>query len=473
MRRVGLNTIPKPDSNETPYYIPESAPVVSAKESDVEYICGECETTLAELPYQVTLSTVLANMDELEEISADIHVVRCPKCGSFNEFPHANNNPMKDSSSPPDFEENLERLLRQSERIIGDEDYDPESHFIDPDTHLLNKWDNIYDLSREELLQFPRYLSDAVFMTSPPRISYDHFLYWGWTAAFAVEHPISEEEPFQNAIREYLSLIHFMIFKLRHINSRLFYTQEGITTTIGDPEISWEEAWRVVDWGNPSLEHLSVLPDRYAATAGFAVLEGLLNIHCDAISSKNGDVTDAVASPWHPEYSTLKGDISYHDKLQIWRYHSDPSAANETLSLIDDLTRYDPGILLGNMAGIKEIVENELKSTNHFLRVVADQRNANLHGQHSTRVIGNLITTLSSLLIWDIIPDSGFEEHREMVLEKVENQENEAFENVLSAPAFMPVDRVQHLLDVDIVTPSDPRYPEKFRQFKYENHYDE
>lgn len=473
MRKVGLSTIPEPDSNETPYYLPGSAPVVSAEESDVEYNCGKCETTLAELPYQVTLSTVMTELDGLEVIDKEIHVIRCPKCSSFNEFPHSDNNLMNDPNSSTDFEENLERLLRQSERKAGDEDHDPEGHFIDPDTHLLNKWDDIYDLSHEELLQFPRYLSDAVFMTSPPRISYDHFLYWGWTAAFAVEHPISQEGPFQDAIREYLSLIHFMLFKLRHINSRIFYTREGITTTIDDREISWEEAWRVVDWGNPSLEHLSVLPDRYAATAGFAVLEGLLNIRCDAISSDEGDVSTDVASPWHPCQSTLKGDVTYHDKLQIWRYHSAQSTAEETLSLIDDLTRYDPEILFGNMAGVEGIVEEELESTNHFLRVVADQRNANLHGQLSTRVVGNLIASLSSLLIWDAIPDDDFEEHQERVIEKVENQEGEAFDNVLSAPAFMPVDRVQHLLDVDIVTPADPRYPDKFRQFKYKDNSDE
>lgn len=472
MGKVELNTISEPDSNEAPYFIPESAPVVSSKEYDVEYICGECETTLAELPYQVTPSTVLAKLDELEEIDAEIHVVKCPECGSFNKFSHANNNQIRESSPSPDFEGNLERLLRQSERRIGSEDYDPEGHFIDPDTHLLNKWDDIYNLSYENLLQFPRFLSDAVFMTSPPRISYDHFLYWGWTAAFAVEHPISQEEPFQTAIREYLSLIHFMLFKLRHINSRIFYTREGITTTIDDREISWEEAWRVVDWGNPSLRHLSVLPDRYAATAGFAVLEMLLNIHCDAISSNEGDVITGVASPWHPSQSTLKGDVSYHDKLQIWRHHSASSTVEETLSLIDDLTRYDRGKLNRNMEGVEAIVEEELESTKHFLRVVADQRNANIHGQLSTRVIGNLITTLSSLLIWDVIPDDGFDEHQDIVVEKVENQKYEAFENVLSAPAFMPVDRVQHLLDVDFVTPADPRYPEEFSQFKYEDHPD-
>jgi len=469
MRRVGLNTIPEPDSHETPYFIPERAPVVSGKKADVEYVCGGCETTLAELPYQVSLSTILAKLDEMEEIDTEIHVVQCPKCDLFNEFPHQDNNPMKDSYSPPDFEANLEHLLRQSRRLRVDEDFDPEGHFIDPDTHLLNRWDDVYELSHGDLLRFPRYLSDAVFMTSPPRISYDHFNYWGWTAAVAVEHPISEDSDFEDVVREYLSLVHFMLFKQRHINSRIFYTREGISTEIGGKGISWEEAWDVVDWGNPSLEHLSVLPDRYAATTGFAILEGLINVHCEDLSSTEGKVISSVESPWHPTQATVKGEVTYHDKLQIWRYHVARDPTKETLGLIDNLGRYDPAMLYANMAGVEDIVEEELETTNHFLRVVADQRNVNLHGQLSTRVIGNLITTLCSLLIWDAIPEEGLKEHLELVLEKVETQENEVLEEVMSAPAFMPVDRVQHLLDVDIITPADPRYPEKFRQFQYED----
>lgn len=469
MRRVELTVIPEPNSHETPYFIPEQAPVASTDEADVEYICGNCGTTLAELPFQVSLSTILGNVEEFEDIETEIHVVQCPRCDSFNEFSHERDNPMKNSSQVPDFDTNLERLLRQSRRLTGDDGFDPEGHFIDPDTHLLNRWDDIFELPLDQLFRFPRYLSDAVFMTSPPRISYDHFNYWGWTAAVAVEHPISRDNDFEDVIREYLSLVHFMLFKQRHINSRLFYTREGISTEIDGKEISWEEAWNVVDWGNPSHEHLSVIPDRYAATTGFAVLEGLINEHCEVLSSEEGHVKSSVESPWHPTQSTLKGEITYHDKLQIWRYYSARDATKETLGLIDDLSRYEPETLYANMAGVEDIVEEELKSTNHFLRVVADQRNANLHGQLATRVIGNLITTLCSLLIWDAIPEEGLNDHLELVRETVETQEDEAFEEVMSAPAFMPVDRVQHLLDVDIVTPSDPRYPEKYRRFQYED----
>jgi hypothetical protein len=448
--------------------MPNNVPVVRAEQADVEYLCEECSTVLAELPFMTTLSTIIGEVDEFADLDVNINVVKCPDCSSFNEFPHQNNRPRKDSSSSLDLDSNLAQLLRESEQLKKQEELDPEGHFIDPDTHLLNHWTDIHELSHEDLLRFPRYLSDAVFKTSPPRISYDHFLFWGWTAAYVTEHSIAKEDPFEELVNEYLSLVHVMLFKLRHIYSRIFYTREGISTEIDGRDISWEEAWRVIEWGNPSLGHLSVLPDRYAATTGFAVLEGLVNIHSDSLSIENGTLDAEVKSPWHPYESTLKGDVSYHDKIQIWRHHTARPETKDTLSLIDDLSRYEPSTLLANMAGVESIVDEELDSTNHFLRVVADQRNDNLHGQLPTRVIGNLITTLCSLLIWDAMPADDFEEHRKAVLEDIRSQEEEAYDDVMSAPAFMPVDRIQHLLDVDTITPADPRYPENLRHFNYE-----
>jgi hypothetical protein len=473
MRKVDLNIVPKPNTSEKPCYIADEAPVASANKADVEYRCGECQTVLTELPYRLSLSMVLAELEELKHINKKINIVKCPDCDSFNKFPSQGENMVEEDSdekySSPDFQSNLESLLDQTSRLKNKDNYGQDGHFIDPDTHLLNQWSDIYQLTHEELLRFPQYLSDAVFRTEKPRITYDHFVYWGWTAALAAEHPIFEKEPFSEIVDEYLSLIHFMLFKLRHFYTMLFYTREGMTTNIDGKDISWEEAWRVVKWGNPSLEHLSVLPDRYAATTGFATLEGLINAHCDDISNHDGTLVSEVESPWHPHESYLKGETNYHNKLQIWRHNTTYSETKDALSSINDLTRYDPEILYDNIAGAKQKIDEELETTNHFLRVVADQRNVNLHGQLSTRVIGNLITTLSSLIIYDVIPSENFEEHRDEVLNIIQSQEAEDPADVMSAPAFMPVDRVRHLLDMDIITPNHPQYPERFRTFKSED----
>ena len=152
-----------------------------------------------------------------------------------------------------------------------------------------------------------------------------------------------------------------------------------------------------------------------------------------------------------------------------WRYHISRSDTKRVLSLIDDLSRYNSDPLRANLAGVDDILKEERGTTNHFLRVIATQRNLNLHGQLPTRVIGTVITTLCSLLIWDAIPSEDFDKHRRETLNKIENQSDEAYEDVMSAPAFMPVDRVQHLTELNTVTPSDPQFSDLFSRFKYGN----
>ena len=436
--------------------------MVSSTESDIKYTCSNCSTVIAELPYRVRLSDVFDNHDGLSELEEDIIAVSCPNCETFHEIPNRDDEPEQLNVSV-----NLSHLLAETEQTGIMSGFDPEGHSIDPETHILNRWDNIYELSHKNLRQLSKYLSDAILRTSPPRISYDHFVYWGWTAAYITEHPISESDPFEDLVSEYLSLVHIMLFKLRHIYSRIFYAPGGLHANIDGREITWEEAFRTIEWGNPSIQHLTVLPDRYAASTGFAVLEGLINIHSSHISTETGHLISEVSSPWHPHQSSLKGEHTYHDKLQSWRYHAASPETKSALSLIDDLSRYETDVLRANMAGIEDILKEEQNTTNHFLRVIAKQRNLNLHGQLPTRVIGTLITTLCSLVIWDIVPDSDFEQHRESVLEKVKNQENEAYEDVMSAPAFMPVDRVQHLTGINTVTPSDSQFPEWFDRFGY------
>lgn len=465
MRRVELDTIPEPDSREKPYITPDDSTVARSEKADVRYVCGTCGTVLAELPYQTTLGTVLSKLDELQDLDREINVVKCTNCGDFNEFPHEGNNP-KSKEMRNSFESNLENLLQQVSE--SNREFQPEGHYVDPDVHILNSYDEIYELDYQDLLRLPRYLSDAVLRLSPPRVTQDHFLYWGWTAAYLTEHP--EKDQFGKLSREFLSLIHMMLFKIRHINSRIFYPRAGITTPIDGEEISWEDAWKAIEWGNPSLRHLTVLPDRYATTTGFAVLEGLICNHSDHLTAQ-GKLSHDVKCPWRPtdqNFLHQGTSITYHDRLQVWRNYDAQNETANTLERINDLTRYDTCILSSNMEGIDNILQDEAESTQNLLRVVADQRNSNLHGQLHSRVFGTLVTTLCALVIWDALPPDEFEDHKERVIKKIYDEPDKAFDDVMSAPAFMPVDRVQAFLDVDFITPKDPRYPEKYREFKYE-----
>ena len=87
MRRVELDVIPKPDSHVSPYCMPDNAPSITTESANVEYLCGDCESVLAELPYQYTLSDVMDKIGELGE-EEDINIMQCPECESYNEFPH-------------------------------------------------------------------------------------------------------------------------------------------------------------------------------------------------------------------------------------------------------------------------------------------------------------------------------------------------------------------------------------------------
>lgn len=473
MRTVKLTTIPKPDSHEKPYMQPDGAPAVSPTnnrdDADVAYLCGDCDTILAELPFETTLSDALGRTDQLKYLDAEINVLQCPVCNSYNEFPHKNNNPNRSDRSSSNLNDNLKQLIKNSEKIKTEQDFEPEGHFIDPDLHLTSTEDDLYEFSYEELLCLPRYLSDIVLKTSPPRISADHFLYWAWTAAYIAEHPLSDEEDFKKLIREYLSLVQFMLLKRRLLYSYLFYNRDGFGTEINGQRISWSQVWNVIEWENPGIHQVPFLSDRYAATTGFAILDGLINAHSSDLSTKNGELVNEIQSPWHPKRDVLhKGNITYHDKLQTWRHHAASPPTKHTLSMIDDLKRYDPNKLHANMTGLEDIVDTELKSTNHFLRVIARQRNDNLHGQQTTKIIGALVTTLCSLLIWDALSAERFESHREDVLETIRFHGEKTVHDPLSPPAYLPIDRVQSYSDLDVLSPSDPRYPEEYRLFDYE-----
>lgn len=314
MYTAELIPIPNADPNEVPWFKPNENPLTDSEIAHVQYLCGGCSATIANLPYMVGLSELLNNHEPIKNFDADLLAIVCSDCDMFNELPNRDEAPVQ-----LNIDVNLAHLLAESEQTKPPAEFDPEGHSIDPEVHLLNRWDEIYELSYENLVGLSMCLSDAALRTSPPRISYDHFIYWGWTAAYITEHPLSSTPQFKELIREYLSLVHFMLFKLRYIYSKLFYSGAGLHTNVDGRDITWEEAFRVLEWGNPSIQHLPVLPDRYAASTGFATLEGLINIHGDNLSAENGTLVSEVSSPWHPHRSSIKGEHTYHDKLQIWR----------------------------------------------------------------------------------------------------------------------------------------------------------
>ena len=336
---------------------------------------------------------------------------------------------------------------------------EPEGHYVDPDLYLIDEWEDMYNLDMADLRRIPRYLIKMVLKTDPARLSYDHSVYWAWTATFISEHPIRNTNEYGPMIDEFLRLVHFMMLKVRHLRLKMFcrdieYGGEPFTRTFGS-------ALDTVEWANPSIDPIAIMADRHASTGGFSILDGLVCHHCKVPDPDTGRIaSNPVESPWHPKQSKIGGDISFHDKLQVWLYHEANDETQRTLTEINDLSEHDPQSLIDKMTGIEEIVDEELKSTGHLLRVFSHLRDENIHGQQANRIIGSIITTICCLLLWDGINQSSVQPRSEKIERKIDSTEQFESKEAFSATAFFPVDRIANTLDADVLTPSDPRYPD-------------
>ena len=62
----------KQESGKQAIFIPDSTPAFSSDPASIQYLCNNCDESLAELAPNIRLRVVL----------------ECPECGSFNDFPH-------------------------------------------------------------------------------------------------------------------------------------------------------------------------------------------------------------------------------------------------------------------------------------------------------------------------------------------------------------------------------------------------
>jgi hypothetical protein len=89
------------------------------------------------------------------------------------------------------------------------------------------------------------------------------------------------------------------------------------------------------------------------------------------------------------------------------------------LAEIDDLARYDIDYLrqMGGVLGNTETLDEELSSTNHFLRVVGtSQRNYNIHGNASALSIALIVLSLFCFFFWDTIGEDSYQRYQSEIL---------------------------------------------------------
>ena len=269
----------------------------------------------------------------------------------------------------------------------------------------------------ETLREFPRFLFDLVLRPETSTISHVFFMYWDWTSEvvdFALSNGdeydslVKPEEAgrpaefaFSGTLHDFFSTVELMRLsrKLRGQNDRVVEFISDMTGLVRGTDES------------------SML--RLHGPSTLSILDGVVSRRCGM--DKAGNPEEPKEKVWRPE-GKRNGGWNYHDALQYWRHYVATDTVSETLRQIDDLNRYNQSYLrrMAGVMGNEKTLNDELASTNHFLRVLASQRNYNIHGNGSSPTIAPLALSLCCLVFWDIIDEDSYKEYQEELLRQMD-----------------------------------------------------
>lgn len=272
-------------------------------------------------------------------------------------------------------------------------------------------------LDLDQMRNFSRYLVDTILRPETAVILPEHYGYWQWTAQF-VHYAISEGDEFETLtsqdegeqpdfgyhgiIHDFLNTVSIVAYprRLAGIDNRVTqFVQEmsGLSERIDESAIL-----------------------RLFGPNALAVLDGLIKRRCNL--NQDGNIEgSAVELVWRPENTEGTG-LNYHDRLQYWRYYKARDSVQEILGTIDDLQRYNIEYLrqMGGVLGNADVLDEELSSTNHFLRIVGKgQRNYNIHGHGSAPSIAPIVLSLCCLVFWDLVDEETHQRYQDEILQKL------------------------------------------------------
>jgi len=264
----------------------------------------------------------------------------------------------------------------------------------------------------DELQRFPKYLFDLILRPEATTISHEFFYYWDWTAEFA-KFVISEGDEYEALIKQrqsgtpdfgHSNLFHDFFTAVEFI--RLARKLRGHDDRVVQFIVEMSGMETGVDEGSIMRVH---------GPSTLAILVGFVSRRCNM--DDDGDPIDpAEGQVWRPE-EHRGPSYTYHDRLQYWRHYVAGDSVSQTLTEIDDLTRYNRAYLerMAGIMGNEETLRDELGETEHFLRVFSDQRNYNMHGNGSGSIIAPLALTLCCLVLWDIVDESTYQEYQNQI----------------------------------------------------------
>jgi len=289
--------------------------------------------------------------------------------------------------------------------------------------YLLPDYLSYHDLSRKSLIEMAKHLVDATVSPSAAiATTFDHFRYWAWTAAIA-------GRVFQDNENEDISLLKGDFQNTIHLG--LLPVRTATTS------------------GNPTLDAIHSDSERLALISGLSVLEGFI-CHTGSTLTPEGKARKTIQASWKPrkEDGTQRtigngSEVSnYHDILQVWMNYDADEEVSRVLAEINDMTRYDGGVLEWKFDDALDMIRREREDgTQNFLTILSKHRNLNLHGQTSTHALAPLALTLCCLFVLDSMSDEEYSELSEDVIQSIQWRNQTPGEHVhpLWPSAFYPV----------------------------------
>ena len=270
-------------------------------------------------------------------------------------------------------------------------------------------------LSLEEQRKFPKYLTDLLLRAEAAVLSVEHYEYWLYTARF-LRNVLPEIDDFDQLTEpERLGRPVDIGYGGLVGDFQNLISIATIPRRLTNPDDRVNQFVRSVSGLGPSFDEHSAL--KLCGANSLAILDGLVTRHCSLNSDGNLE-NGTVEMTWRPDSPDGSG-FGYHDRIQYWRHYCSSETTENTLSEIDDLNRYDLDYLrlVSGVVGNEEVLEDEIGSTNHFLRVLGrSQRNYSIHGEGSGPLIAPIALSLCCLVFWDHLDEETYEVQQDRIL---------------------------------------------------------
>jgi len=236
--------------------------------------------------------------------------------------------------------------------------------------------------------KFAKHLCDLVLIPHETVVSLDHILYWNNTRKMISSYDKVEIEMENNnksnLLQDFRTTVEFAALPWR-----LEHSDEKLINEIKNKGLIQDR-----------MSYVNVL--NQLGPASLSLLDGFVS-DPSKFDNRGNIRKDNIERPWRDDPSRSEY-WNYHDRILYWMHYESNEITRECLEKINDLGRYDVGVLK-NKAGIGDVdnnIDDESSGTENYLRVLTGQRNFTIHGHGSGFSIAPVAITLCCLYIYGI-----------------------------------------------------------------------